>query len=77
MPSGAFKAKLLDSWHRKVCDGQSGQQKPGVARPMPLRLGTPPAASPPKERPPQRGAPPVRTPPVGSSVAPLILESRV
>ena len=77
MLSGASKAKPVDSCHRKVCDGQTGQEKPGVARPTPLRLGTPPAASPPRERPPQRGAFPVRTPPRGSSAAPLILESRV
>ncbi|MCJ1347314.1 hypothetical protein MMC31_005537 [Peltigera leucophlebia] len=57
--------------------GQLGQQKPGVARPTPLRLGTLPAASPPRERPPQRGAYPVRTLPVGSSAARLIPQSRV
>ena len=31
----------LDNSYQKVCDGQTGQQKPGVARPMPLRLKTP------------------------------------
>ena len=62
--------------------GQTGQQKPGVARPTPLRLGTPLAASPPRELlfrenvHPSVGLP-VRTPPRGFSAAPLILASRV
>ena len=67
----------LDSCHRKVSDGQTGQQKPGVARLTPRRLGTPPSGfssqrtSLPRELPPQWSFQSVL------SAAPLIPASRV
>ena len=74
-------AQFLEIEDDQSVVGQTGQQKPGVARPTPLRLGTPLAASPPRELlfrenvHPSVGLP-VRTP-RDLSAAPLILASRV